>query len=676
MLTSTILSLLPRFQPPTIQHSVYQGGGMTTLRRVRVSVFAFVMIFGTLTPLHAGEQAKTLQSFGVQVQHGQPVYPVPSNVAIGLYDPDPLLDLAYYHNGKIQVWRNLGNGTFGSTPVYEQRVNDEVVKMGFKKSNMFNEMLYDHTSWSDLHVTYTSGMKEKIPYERMQQAATSFASLPQMTTETPPLSFHEVWRSREQEQPVTALLIDDIDNDGNTELVYYYYTLRSQGDTNRIVIYEHIGNNQYVVDWDTVLRNGGGWPYCISDLDNNGKKEIAIISSTSPGIAFLECDGPGNYRMCESNIIFSSPGYLFKAMQTDVNHNGRKELCVQHSNPQAPSGQDATLIYVAEFSVRGANGFFSFSTQELARYHPYTFDFAVGQMDGSGAEEIIPAGGSFGVNEPVPVDYLWRSPAGQWLTRSIYTGLQSGTSAVMFVNTGTGMPKFFSGAPGPVGHGSVFLLDYVSDTTWRVVFADSSLRNSPLWVNAGMLDGQFVVAGSNTWDVSQLDTTFSDLHVYTPQGHKIGVWQLDSAYINNFYFLDIDHDQRSDIIFAWTSFLPAIMFRHCIRDYESDFIVTVGQGNTEKPLMFQLEQNYPNPFNSTTTIRYSIPERTDVALEVFNLLGQRVAIIVREYQEAGNYSIAWDAAPLASGVYFARFTATDARGNINLNEVTKLLLTK
>jgi hypothetical protein len=449
---------------------------------------------------------------------------------------------------------------------------------------------------------------------------------------------------------VTALLIDDIDNDGKTELVYYYYTLRSQGDTNRIVIYEHIADNNYVVDWDTLLRNGSGWPYCVSDLDRNRKKEIMIISSTTNGMAFLECSGPRQYRMCESNLIFTSPGYIFKGMETDVDHDGRLELSVQHSDPQAPPGVDGTRIYVAEFSSRSSNGSFGFNG-EIARYYPYTFDFAVGQIDGTGVEEIVPAGGSFGAHEPVDIDYLWRTGLNTWRTRSVYTGLESGTGAVMFVNTDADSTlEFFSGAPGPIGHGSAFLLDYVRDTTWRVVFADSSLRNSPLWVNSGMLDGHFVVAGANTWRIYP-DTTYSCLNTYLAQGQRFGIWRLDSAFLNNFYFLDIDHDQRTNLIFTWTSFLPSINTRHCLRDYESDFITSVGEDSSRSPMSFRLEQNFPNPFNPHTTIQYTIARSSHVQIEVFNLLGQRVATLVDDAKPAGTFEVHWNAGTFPSGVY-------------------------
>lgn len=81
------------------------------------------------------------------------------------------------------------------------------------------------------------------------------------------------------------------------------------------------------------------------------------------------------------------------------------------------------------------------------------------------------------------------------------------------------------------------------------------------------------------------------------------------------------------------------------------------QGLLLSPKTYNLAQNYPNPFNPTTTIQYSVPQRSNVALKVYDVLGNEIAVLVNEEKERGVYSVNFDATQLASGIYFYRLKA-------------------
>jgi hypothetical protein len=99
-------------------------------------------------------------------------------------------------------------------------------------------------------------------------------------------------------------------------------------------------------------------------------------------------------------------------------------------------------------------------------------------------------------------------------------------------------------------------------------------------------------------------------------------------------------------------------------------MVSVNEPSGGLPAMFSLHQNYPNPFNPSTTLRYALPQTAFVTLTVYNTLGQQVAQLVNEQQQAGYHDAVFNANELASGVYFYKLQAGD------FVQTKKLLLLK
>jgi zinc metalloprotease ZmpB len=108
------------------------------------------------------------------------------------------------------------------------------------------------------------------------------------------------------------------------------------------------------------------------------------------------------------------------------------------------------------------------------------------------------------------------------------------------------------------------------------------------------------------------------------------------------------------------------------------------------PASFRLDQNYPNPFNPTTTLRYFVggvvapsgafssgvegPDGSHVKLAVYDMLGREVEVLVNETKEPGNYSVTWNAAGMASGVYLCRLDVAPADGSSPLSFTRKMAL--
>lgn len=88
------------------------------------------------------------------------------------------------------------------------------------------------------------------------------------------------------------------------------------------------------------------------------------------------------------------------------------------------------------------------------------------------------------------------------------------------------------------------------------------------------------------------------------------------------------------------------------------------------PRSYELEQNYPNPFNPSTTIRYDLPTRSHVRIDVFNILGQRVVTLINSEQDAGTHEVLFNGSYFASGVYFYKLSSG------SFTKVNKMIMLK
>lgn len=101
------------------------------------------------------------------------------------------------------------------------------------------------------------------------------------------------------------------------------------------------------------------------------------------------------------------------------------------------------------------------------------------------------------------------------------------------------------------------------------------------------------------------------------------------------------------------------------------FIVTgINEELSEVPTQLKLHQNFPNPFNPSTSIQFSLPEASDVKLQIFDLRGNELSTLVQGYRAAGTYTVMLDGSDMPSGTYIYRLQTG------NSTQTRKLLLLK
>lgn len=140
---------------------------------------------------------------------------------------------------------------------------------------------------------------------------------------------------------------------------------------------------------------------------------------------------------------------------------------------------------------------------------------------------------------------------------------------------------------------------------------------------------------------------------------------------------DVTNDGKEDIIIHMDDIIENVGMRLFTYIYKADFLVDVNEP-IPLPEKFNLYQNYPNPFNPSTKVRFEIPERSNVSIKVYNILGKEITTLLNKEITPGNYTIDWEAKDsngqlLSAGVYFIRFNAEGTKRKYTLTIKTILI---
>lgn len=399
-----------------------------------------------------------------------------------------------------------------------------------------------------------------------------------------------------------------------------------------------LGNGDGTFATQVIYSTGASQnPYFVDTGDMDGDGITDIVTGGSMGFVIFYGVGDGTFGTANVNYVGQQ---VLDIVVADFDNDTHPDIATSHAVRDSVgihiNNDDST--YTTHF-IQTGNG---------------TVSLAAGYLDADNYLDIL-VGCSQGT-----VWNLQNDQVGSFIPTEVHIGILSDPPSVAIADlNGDNIGDF------AVTHAvNDFLFTYLNngDGTYTVGYG-YVLTDNPTHV--AFADVNY----DDEQDILICIGTTDEIEVYLNDGSA--VYSLDSAYAVggspwDLVFDDFDGDGYADMATAAYEIDQAKVFISRL-----SLILSVEDVSTDGALPngYSLEQNYPNPFNPETKIRFAIPEGSQVKVEVYNMLGQSVMVLVDEYLTAGVKEITWNGVnasgrQVASGVYLYRISTdkfTDAK---------------
>ena len=569
----------------------------------------------------------------------------------------------------VPLFEIADNFAIGMAPIYQERWSCSVADI-------------DRNGWPDLFNTKWHG---DLPSQLYLNNSGIFFDIYDQSPDLVPID-------QVGAKVIRTPVFVDFDNDGDRDLMigtdFTHHMLKN--DNNIFTdITEQLGIVSSVPGF---VSNYGYEMSAWIDWDLDGDLDALVFQTNNPDFIFYRNDGDHFTDIAEQVGLagkndlgeYTDRGYFTGRMQwVDWDNDGDPDLCAGYKLFRNEDG------YLTE--VTDEVGFSVYERIRFADWFDYDND---GDMD-----YIIQGGGGH--------DELWKNEGGTFVdatqevaldlfTKCCQSALNTGDldndgdqDVFIQINDHTGVELeslllnepdqngqitfvdvgYFAGLTKPGDRKGSAILDYDMDG-WLDIFIPSADWGSIMYHNLGTETPRNWI-GFDLWGTqSSRDPLGTLVSLYAGGKKQIRYtkaatsWKIQD---NPFVHFGIGQATSIDsVVFRWPMGTVQVLTDPEINQYHKieESSTGVEKQKSFVPERTTLRQNYPNPFNPETTITYELSQGTNVLLEIYTLLGEKVTVLVKKHHGVGRYEVTWDGKndynqPMPSGMYIYRIQARD-----------------